>query len=57
MLYAAHAFVEHSDDGTRDAEFYLDAAEKGNLNPYFDVVRRLSPTELIGRFMRTGSPK
>jgi hypothetical protein len=41
-----------SDNGTRDDEFYLEGWEK-DVNPYFDVVRRLSPTELIGRFMRT----
>ncbi|CAM9671328.1 unnamed protein product [Chrysoparadoxa australica] len=46
-----------SDNGTRDSEFYMDGIEKGTLNPYFDVVRRLSPSELIGRFMRTSSPR
>lgn len=45
-----------SDNGTRDSEFY-DPGEKGTLNPYYDVVRRLSPTELIGRFMRTAPPR
>lgn len=46
-----------SDNGTRESEFYLEPGEKENLNPYYDVVRRLSPTELIGRFMRTASPR
>ncbi|CAM9869635.1 unnamed protein product, partial [Discosporangium mesarthrocarpum] len=46
-----------SDNGTRESEFYLDEFEKENINPYFDVVRRLSPTELIGRFMRTANPR
>lgn len=45
-----------SDNGTRESEFYLEESEK-HLNPYYDVVRRLSPTELIGRFMRTASPR
>ncbi|CAM9858139.1 unnamed protein product [Phaeothamnion confervicola] len=45
-----------SDNGTRDSEFHLDADEQ-NLNPYFDVVRRLSPAELIGRFVKTSSPR
>lgn len=46
-----------SDNGTRETEFYLEPGEKENINPYYDVVRRLSPTELIGRFMRTASPR
>lgn len=45
-----------SDNGTRESEFY-EAGEKENMNPYYDVVRRLSPTELIGRFTRTSSPR
>lgn len=45
-----------SDNGTRESEFY-EPGEKETLNPYYDVVRRLSPTELIGRFMRTSSPR
>lgn len=46
-----------SDNGTRESEFYFDDDDKENINPYYDVVRRLSPTELIGRFMRTSSPR
>lgn len=46
-----------SDNGTRESEFYLEPGEKENINPYYDVVRRLSPTELIGRFMRSASPR
>lgn len=46
-----------TDNGTRESEFYLEDEEKENMNPYYDVVRRLSPTELIGRFMTTSSPK
>lgn len=46
-----------SDNGTRESEFYFDGDDKENINPYYDVVRRLSPTELIGRFMRTSSPR
>lgn len=45
-----------SDNGTRESEFFV-GDEKENVNPYYDVVRRLSPTELIGRFMRTSSPR
>ncbi|CAM9622985.1 unnamed protein product [Pylaiella littoralis] len=45
-----------SDNGTRESEFFV-GDEKEKINPYYDVVRRLSPTELIGRFMRTSSPK
>lgn len=45
-----------SDNGTRESEFFI-GDDKENVNPYYDVVRRLSPTELIGRFMRTASPK
>lgn len=46
-----------SDNGTRESEFYLNAEDKENINPYYDVVRRLSPTELIGQFMKTSSPR
>ena len=46
-----------SDNGTRESEFYVGDDERENVNPYYDVVRRLSPTELIGRFMRTSSPR
>lgn len=46
-----------SDNGTRESEFYFGDDEKENVNPYYDVVRRLSPTELIGSFMRTSSPR
>lgn len=45
-----------SDNGTRESEFFV-GDENERVNPYYDVVRRLSPTELIGRFMRTSSPK
>eukprot|EP00904_Undaria_pinnatifida_P009358 jgi/Undpi1/5552/HiC_scaffold_2.g00829.m1 len=45
-----------SDNGTRESEFFV-GDEKENVNPYYDVVRRLSPTELIGRFMKTSSPR
>lgn len=45
-----------SDNGTRESEFFV-GEENERINPYYDVVRRLSPTELIGRFMRTSSPK
>lgn len=45
-----------SDNGTRESEFY-EEGEKEKLNPYYAVVRRLSPTELIGRFMKTSSPR
>lgn len=45
-----------SDNGTRESEFYV-GDEKEKVNPYYDVVRRLSPTELIGRFMRTSPPR
>ena len=45
-----------SDNGTRESEFFV-GDENEHVNPYYDVVRRLSPTELIGRFMRTSSPK
>lgn len=45
-----------SDNGTRESEFYV-GDEQEHVNPYYDVVRRLSPTELIGRFMRTSSPR
>ena len=45
-----------SDNGTRESEFFV-GDEKEKVNPYYDVVRRLSPTELIGRFMRTSSPR
>lgn len=45
-----------SDNGTRESEFFV-GDENEHINPYYDVVRRLSPTELIGRFMRTSSPK
>lgn len=45
-----------SDNGTRESEFFV-GDENENVNPYYDVVRRLSPTELIGRFMKTSSPK
>lgn len=45
-----------SDNGTRESEFFV-GDENERINPYYDVVRRLSPTELIGRFMRTSSPK
>lgn len=45
-----------SDNGTRESEFYV-GDERENVNPYYDVVRRLSPTELIGQFMRTSSPR
>lgn len=45
-----------SDNGTRESEFFI-GDDKENINPYYDVVRRLSPTELIGRFMKTSSPK
>lgn len=45
-----------SDNGTRESEFFV-GDENENINPYYDVVRRLSPTELIGRFMKTSSPK
>ncbi|CAM9239431.1 unnamed protein product, partial [Choristocarpus tenellus] len=43
-----------SDEGSRDSEFYL--FDEESSNPYFDVVSRLSPTELIGRFMRSSPP-
>ncbi|KAG5189657.1 hypothetical protein JKP88DRAFT_217690 [Tribonema minus] len=46
-----------SDNGTRDDEFYMDEMEKSSLNPYFDVVRRLSPSEHIQRFMRVTPPR
>ncbi len=46
-----------SDNGTRDAEFFLDDEDPKTLNPYYEVVRRLSPSELIGRFMRTANPR
>ncbi len=45
-----------SDNGTRESEFFV-GDENEHVNPYYDVVRRLSPTELIGRFMKTSSPK
>lgn len=45
-----------SDNGTRESEFFV-GDENERVNPYYDVVRRLSPTELIGRFMKTSSPK
>lgn len=45
-----------SDNGTRESEFFV-GDEQEKVNPYYDVVRRLSPTELIGRFMRTSSPR
>ncbi|CAN0248300.1 unnamed protein product [Scytosiphon promiscuus] len=45
-----------SDNGTRESEFFI-GDDNENVNPYYDVVRRLSPTELIGRFMKTSSPK
>lgn len=45
-----------SDNGTRESEFFI-GDERENVNPYYDVVRRLSPTELIGQFMRTSSPR
>eukprot|EP00903_Cladosiphon_okamuranus_P019656 g18070.t4 len=45
-----------SDNGTRESEFFV-GEDNERVNPYYDVVRRLSPTELIGRFMRTSSPK
>ncbi|CAM9098566.1 unnamed protein product, partial [Hapterophycus canaliculatus] len=45
-----------SDNGTRESEFFI-GDDNENINPYYDVVRRLSPTELIGRFMKTSSPK
>ena len=45
-----------SDNGTRESEFFV-GDEQEKVNPYYDVVRRLSPTELIGRFMRTASPR
>lgn len=45
-----------SDNGTRESEFFV-GDDNERVNPYYDVVRSLSPTELIGRFMRTSSPK
>lgn len=45
-----------SDNGTRESEFFI-GMENEKVNPYFDVVRRLSPTELIGTFMKTSSPR
>lgn len=45
-----------SDNGTRESEFFV-GDDNEHINPYYDVVRRLSPTELIGRFMKTSSPK
>ncbi len=46
-----------SDNGTRDAEFFLDDENPKTLNPYYEIVRRLSPSELIGRFVRTANPR
>jgi len=42
-----------SDNGTRQSEFYLPGEDPNNMNPYVDIVRRLNPGEMIGRFMRT----
>mmetsp|Transcript_15383 Transcript_15383/g.19273 ORF Transcript_15383/g.19273 Transcript_15383/m.19273 type:complete len:521 (+) Transcript_15383:57-1619(+) len=42
-----------SDNGTRNSEFYLEGETPETMNPYVDIVRRLSPGETIGRFMRT----
>ncbi len=46
-----------SDNGTRDDEFFLDDEDPKTLNRYYEIVRRLSPSELIRHFMRTANPR
>uniref|UniRef100_A0A7S2XZ97 Uncharacterized protein n=1 Tax=Fibrocapsa japonica TaxID=94617 RepID=A0A7S2XZ97_9STRA len=51
------ALSYRSDNGTRDAEFYFSGEMKDKINPYVDVITRLSPGELIGRFVRSAPPR
>ncbi len=56
-LECQSSLAYRSDNGTRDDEFFLDNEDPQTLNRYYEIVRRLSPSELIGRFMRTANPR